>query len=58
MTLTNASIAGTKSEMLNNKYADNMAHKEREHRPSVTEDHRHLGRRRISGEDDRETPNA
>ncbi len=29
--LTNASIAGIRQEMLNNKYADNMAHKEREH---------------------------
>jgi len=29
--LTNASIAGIRSEMLNNKYAENMQHKEREH---------------------------
>ena len=29
--LSNASVAGVRSEMLNNKYAENMSHKEREH---------------------------
>ena len=29
--LTNASIAGIRQEMLNNKYPENMQHKEREH---------------------------
>ncbi len=29
--LTNASIAGIRGEMLNNKYPENMPHKEREH---------------------------
>jgi type VI secretion system secreted protein Hcp len=29
--LSNASIAGIRSEMLNNKYPENMQHKEREH---------------------------
>jgi type VI secretion system secreted protein Hcp len=29
--LVNASVAGIRSEMLNNKYPDNMPHKEREH---------------------------
>ena len=31
VTLTNASISAVRSEMLNNKYAENMQHKEREH---------------------------
>ncbi len=31
ITLTNASIAGIRAEMLNNKYSENMQHKEREH---------------------------
>jgi type VI secretion system secreted protein Hcp len=29
--LVNANIAGIRSEMLNNKYPENMQHKEREH---------------------------
>ena len=31
MQLQNASIAGIRHEMLNNKYPENMKHKEREH---------------------------
>lgn len=31
ITLTNASISGIRQEMLNNKYPENMQHKEREH---------------------------
>ena len=59
VTLTNASIAGTKSEMLNNKYAENMQHKEREHMSfcyqKITVTWEDGG---ISAEDDWETPNA
>ena len=59
VTLTNASIAGVRSEMLNNKYAENMQHKEREHLSfcyqKVTMTWEDGG---ITAEDDWEAPNV
>ena len=57
--LTNASISAVRSEMLNNKYAENMQHKEREHvsfcYQKITVTWEDGG---ITAEDDWEAPNA
>jgi type VI secretion system secreted protein Hcp len=57
--LVNASVAGIRSEMLNNKYPENMQHKEREHisfcYQKVIWTFEDGG---ITAEDDWETPNA
>jgi type VI secretion system secreted protein Hcp len=57
--LTNASVAGIRTEMLNNKYQENMQHKEREHisfcYQKITLTWEEGG---ITAEDDWEAPNV